>query len=629
MLQAESNDQPNQFNGEAVPGKIVYVNDELMDLPPVKPYTGQTYLDRIPETYDVASRAALGVNALVGATNPLADHELYWQVIFARNPVVMLHDWNDWCQVKFMEALPLLRIASGSQQEVQVDQVWQDVILKSLGPDGEFYIPMQGRPWAWKGSCWAHGVARPDGSLAPLGDPSVTQITHPFVNGRMLGTLLVFWLRDRRPVWLEAIQKMVDRMAEQAVEREDYAYYPALVYEPGAVYDKNSAAAEAPQFVAAGETSGRAAESLGKVYRLTGYEPARILGEKLVRFVRQHMAYYGPNGEFLGEKHFHGHTIYLLSMLEFAIATGDRQTVEFVRKGYEWAKTEASGAADVAGFFPEVADSEWPSSETCTVADMIALALRLTAAGAGDYYNDAERWTRNHFAEAQLTDAGWVNAQASRWPPTPVAYNETGVRTAERNLGSFAQSTSGNEFWVKGPDGIVHCCTGNGTRTLYYLWHAIVAFQDGRLSINLLLNRASPWADVYSFIPYQGRVDIRVKMECSALRLHAPAWVDSGTSGLKVSLDGKLHPYYWDGRFLVLGSLKPGQTVRVDFPIWERTERAVMVRQEYSLVVRGDTVVAIDPPGITGALYQREHFRHSEPAWREVTRFISDEVIDY
>jgi hypothetical protein len=86
--------------GEAVPGKIEYVsalplsNGNTPSIP-LRPYLGQYYPDRIPDTYDVASRAALGINALVGATNPLADHELYWKVIFARNPVVMTHDWND------------------------------------------------------------------------------------------------------------------------------------------------------------------------------------------------------------------------------------------------------------------------------------------------------------------------------------------------------------------------------------------------------------------------------------------------------------------------------------------------------------------------------------------------------
>jgi hypothetical protein len=365
-------------------------------------------------------------------------------------------------------------------------------------------------------------VARADGSLAPLKDATITQITHPYVNGRMLGTLLVYWLRDRNPIWLDAMRKMVDRMAELAVYREDYAYYPAFVYEPNAVYNPDSPEAAMPIHLLGGEISARLPESLGKVYRLTGYEPARQLGEKLVRYVKYHMDYYGPDGEFLAEQNFHAHTIYLLSMLEFAMATGDGETIEFVCRGYEWAKTPTAGSADLTGFFPEVANTTWPSSETCVIADMIALALRLSAAGAGDYYNDAERWTRNHFAEAQLKDAAWVNEQAACQPVKPVAPNETTDHTAERNAGAFAQGSGGSEFWVKGADGIVHCCTANATRTLYYLWHDIVGFHEGKLRVNMLFNCASPWADIYSYIPYQGRVDIKIKEACSEVRVHAP-----------------------------------------------------------------------------------------------------------
>jgi hypothetical protein len=619
--------------GEAVPGRISYVREN----PPivqVKPFSGQTYTDLIPDTYDVASRAALGINALVGSTNPLADHELYWKVDFARNPIVMNHDWNDWCQVKFMEALPLLRLVSGSRQEEQVDRVWQEVTLKSLGPDGLYYIPMQGRPWAWNSRCWAKGVARSDGSLVQIDDPSTPvntrQITHPFINGRMMGTLLVYWLRDQNTIWLEAVQKMVDRMAELAIYKDNYAYYPALVYEPNAVYDKDGLESEMPVHIMGGEINGRLPESLGKVYRLTGYEPARVLGEKLVRYVKNHMDYYGPGGEFLAEKHFHAHTIYLLSLLEFATAVGDRETVEFVRRGYEWAKTTAAGSADLVGFFPEVADPDWPSAESCEIADMIALALHLSAAGAGDYYGDAERWARNHFAEAQLTSAEWVNDQACRHPVKPVAPNETANRTAERNVGAFAQGSGGNEFWVKGPDGIVHCCTGNAARTLYYLWHDIIWFDQGVLRINMLLNRASPWGDVYSYIPYQGRIDIRIKTACTEVQVHLrPAWVNESDPGIFIQVDGEVRAARWDGRYLALGPVLQGQTIRIEFPIAERVEHAVMGKQTYELTVRGDTIVDINPPGTTGALYRRAEFRRGEPRWREVVRFLSEDLLDY
>ena len=73
---------------------------------------------------------------------------------------------SNWCQLKYMEALPLLRIITGSKEKEAVDRVWQDVTLKSIGPDGLFYIPLTGRPWGRFGVSWGdNGVARADGSL--------------------------------------------------------------------------------------------------------------------------------------------------------------------------------------------------------------------------------------------------------------------------------------------------------------------------------------------------------------------------------------------------------------------------------------------------------------------------------
>ena len=39
---------------------------------------------------------------------------------------------------------------------------------------------------------------------------------------------------------------------------------------------------------------------------------------------------------------------------------------------------------------------------------MITLALNLSEAGAGDYWDDADRWIRNMFAEGQLTSTDWI-----------------------------------------------------------------------------------------------------------------------------------------------------------------------------------------------------------------------------
>ena len=55
-------------------------------------------------------------------------------------------------------------------------------------------------------------------------------------------------------------------------------------------------------------------------------------------------------GQSLGG-HFHGHTIGILSLIEYAMAAGDRELLEWCTSSYEWAKTQGSS---LVGFFPGV-----------------------------------------------------------------------------------------------------------------------------------------------------------------------------------------------------------------------------------------------------------------------------------
>ena len=131
---------------ETESSEIGYIRPEIPKVE-IPPYIGDRYEELVPATLDLSERAHLAINGLVGPTNPKMDYELYWRVEFFRNPPVMYHDFKDWCQLKFMEALPLMRIITGSDDRSPVDRVWTDVTLKSIGPDGLYYIPMKGRPW--------------------------------------------------------------------------------------------------------------------------------------------------------------------------------------------------------------------------------------------------------------------------------------------------------------------------------------------------------------------------------------------------------------------------------------------------------------------------------------------------
>ena len=201
----------------------------------------------------------------------------------------------------------------------------------------------------------------------------------------------------------------------------------------------------------------------------------------------------------------------------------------------------------------------------------------------------------------------------------------TADRVPERNLGAFAGWSWPNEWWnVRAPAGIMHCCTGNGVRALYYLWDNILDYEDGCLRVNMLLNRASPWADVHSHIPYQGRVDLRIKQTCSEVLLHAPEWIETNSDKVSAKIDGKPCKCVWQGRYIGLGKVSKDATLSVTFPLTERTVRENIACKPYTLVIRGNTVVHIDPPGKVGPLYQRDHYRKNEAAWISVDRFISD-----
>ena len=120
---------------------------------------------------------------------------------------------------------------------------------------------------------------------------------------------------------------------------------------------------------------------------------------------------------------------------------------------------------------------------------------------------------------------------AEKRPPQPIGEHEVPVGDPDRCVGSFAGWSSANDFWVGAGNGIMHCCTGNGARALYYIWENMIDFREGELHLHLLLNRDSAWAEVASYIPHQGRVDLKLKQECARLLIRAPEWIETWDFG--------------------------------------------------------------------------------------------------
>jgi DUF1680 family protein len=291
--------------------------------------------------------------------------------------------------------------------------------------------------------------------------------------------------------------------------------------------------------------------------------------------------------------------------------------------------------------------------ELCEVADMVGLALKLTQAGAGNYWEDADRWLRNQYVEGQLThnqlrvflDNLYARELFQERPVKPWESDDI-----ERAIGGFSISSLPNDWGLK----MGHaCCTGNASRTYYWIWDSILTKQDDLTKVNLLLNRASPWLDVDSYLPNQGKVALKIK-QADAVSVRIPEWTDHAR--VTCNVDGTERSFTWSGDYVQVGGLKPGAVATIEFPIRERTLFRLIGDIPYKVTIRGNTVVDMESAitdtesvlTVTGEahlreggypdalrkepfapLYQRDEYRTTETPTKKTTRFVPDELIEW
>jgi hypothetical protein len=569
--------------------------------------TGEHYGLLVPDTLDLCYRALLALNVLTETFEPGLDYEQHFWVYFNSQPPVMTRDFSSICDLKFLESLPLMRIITGSDWNRDIEEQRLAFRLRMVGDDGFLWDPLMGRPWM---EPYANDLYLPKGTdVAKLGERMF--VTH--LAGRWLGVLALQYQLTGDELWRRIGEKQVDAFNRLVCRRDDYAFTPVWAYFPAMMIDTNMAA---PTGVRACKEEW-IIQGLTQFYRASGYQPAIELAGKLVRFFRYHAKYYGPKGEYDMSDHnqHHCHDLGLLAMADFAVVTGDQELLEFTREGYEHGR--AIGNAEI-GFFPET--YYHPSTcEGCSVGDMVSLAILLSRAGAADYWDDADRYLRNNFAELQLTDPQWVYRHLETQGPPRIHRNAVTNAVVERNVGGFAGWAGVNDWYPKNERAIMQCCTGNCTRAIYYAWEHILNNSNGNVRVNLLLNRASPAVDVLSYIPYEGRVDFHVKEALPRLEVRIPEWAkpDQVTG----TIDGRELRLQFAGRYADFGPVNAGQKVVMKFPISERTEQIVVNNETYHLIIKGSTVVSIDPPGKVGPLYQREYYHENHARWHVAQMF--------
>lgn len=614
---------------------ISYINPEIpeFEVPTVK---GERYEVRVPDTLDLAERAALLVHVMTESADLDNNAEIYWRANFGWKPPSMYHDMNDWCEYKYYAPSLLLRQACGADKNLEVEWHRMANLCQMQGPDGLFYIPLSNRPWATD----AGGDASLDEANGQVGHILGTSML-----GRQIQTTGVYYRLTGDSRWFDMGRRAVDGVSNVLIDKGDYTHTTKLVFAPGE--NAQETAERLPPRATAGSIW--LGSGLLGFYCMTGYEPARELARKIAKFYQQgHGGFVGPSGELLHTHgtqsftpdqyvHFHTNTLLRVFLLEAGLVLDDDELIELARLGYEDGKKHGE---TLMGYFAEnyhpVTGAACNSCEFCEVAEMIYLAFRMGTAGVADTMDDADRWLRNMWAEGQITDTGWVEEfSAQHGIPTDKPYS-TADRVAERYNGSVGGWIHPSD-WQGVPElSAEACCIGNASIALYKIWRDMVQYDADtrRLKVHLLMNRASPWADVSSHVPYKGLVEVRMKTDCE-IALRMPEW--TSPESCTCSVNGQQVNAKPEGRYLVLTAGR-GDKVDLRFPIAEREETLSFagtsdddgsaIRNEYKVVVRGNEIVDINPAGKRRPIFQRPHYRENETRWKTVERFVSDSVVN-
>jgi hypothetical protein len=297
----------------------------------------------------------------------------------------------------------------------------------------------------------------------------------------------------------------------------------------------------------------------------------------------------------------------LRAILEYAVAANDVRLMQFVRDGYEWSRQQVFSRIGFGG-------------GCCGNPRLLGLAVELSDAGVGDYWEDVDLYIRNHVTEMQFT-------------PEDIPYLKALGGQAAKD--EYINNMMGGFGWVIFKDRRQLCCSPHGNMGLFYAWDGTLRYSDGVARVNLLLNRASPWMDIDSYIPYEGKVVIRNKT-ARELYVRIPLWVDR--KAIRCIRGSKDLPIVWSGSYIHINRLRPGDVLIILFPMAERTEKWNVYfwekpkdmpnPQDYTLKFKGNTLIEISPPLAPGTwLYQvrAEKYKASKAPTMEVLRYVTDQ----
>lgn len=633
-----------------------------------------------PDTLDLAERARLAVHGIMGSIDP--ELLTMYGLIFYATPRPHQSHWasaETTCDPKLAESLVLLRSMCGSGEMLDLQAKYfenmlgrvQELTVPGNGMAGAAHPPQVAgaqprlywdkvnpkRPWRNSYSSAFYGDGKDEDFCTVAG------------TGRMIRTLMAWRAVTGSNEYDDRIRDLVQGIARVAVRKDDYAYYPEKGGwgEPCA-YPRSG-------WLNTDESEGETEGGEGSVvcfhghqiygamqwYSVSGDPVALELSARLSRYIMKpkfwggipapatddvklgHVGSCIPDppytaGSELGHwfSHFHARAIALRGLLQYGAVAGDERVLEFVRRSYEFTRSQGIPRTGWINCFPGSRGAE-NRCESCALGDWVAMGIRLSDAGVGDYWDDVDACVRNQLVEQQVLNADWLREIAAASTKPSWEEEKEPIPEGKLNYENTIERTLGVFFGTVCPDHVsdpwvMHCCTGNATQGLYYGWEGIVREDGDRAEINLFLNRASKLVDIQSHLPYEGRVSVKNK-GARRIALRVPAWVNRHE--LVLSVNDKNAGLDWIGNRLLLTGLKPRDEVLLTFPVKET--KAIYTtcantehERRYDCAFRASTLVDISPrkeSPTSYPLYLRDHMRQDKAPTVTRVQFVAERIM--
>ncbi|MCL2815475.1 MAG: glycoside hydrolase family 127 protein [Oscillospiraceae bacterium] len=412
---------------------------------------------------------------------------------------------------------------------------------------------------------------------------------HPFMATRVLITLVDKYICEQSEENKKRLDDLILIIRQNMKYEEDYAYY---FRQP-----EGWSSIKEPVF---GDFLPYPTYPIGGIIlALTRYLETFYCGEvdefteKLVKFTIEHSGVFTKEGHYFGHTHSGGILTAAAGITRWAALKKDAKLMDMMRGAFEWTVKYCSSW----GWVPDGLGEPNGSCETCSIADALHFALLMARHTNPAYYEIAERYARNQLMENQFKDLEKIDNVMKH------SDNPQHEKAKRALYGSWASYSKPNSL-DNGFQTVEGCCLGAGIRACYLVWNGAVEKRNDTVYVNMAFSRNSPWIELISYQPYEGRIDIIVR-DAEKIMVHIPSWANR--NDVRISVNSMPVCADYEDVFLKFSGMKKDDHIKIEYPLSVNIKNEMVNGTAYSVEWKGDTVVGINPKGALYPIFERKY----------------------